>query len=218
MTFDKNNNIFEFNSGESEALFIYIIFESLGLKFELLENGISIISFSIFEPGDALIYSIKKHHIYTIQLIYTKKYSNSDGIIWINPSNKELKVDLTQKYQWKYDYVSFIGVETKLIYTIEKSEKNVTFIFRYNSEMELDDESIVSNPFVVCQGEVCKDNISTYDFVEGESYKIYAKVIKRKIDSVPKYILSSYYFCDKINVSFDLIFNFWNLSLLLFIL
>ena len=66
--------------------------------------------------------------------------------------------------------MSIIGRETILIYNIEKSEKKVTFTFRYNSEIELDDDSTVSNKFVIFQGEVCKDNISTYDFVEGEIY------------------------------------------------
>ena len=55
------------------------------------------------------------------------------------------------------------------------------------------------------------------DFEEGESYKIYVKVILDKSGFLKKYILPSFYFCDKANdnFSFSLRFNILTIFLLL---
>ena len=32
------------------------------------------------------------------------------------------------------------------------------------------------NPFIVCKGDICQDNVIYYNFTEGNSYKIYVKI------------------------------------------
>ena len=82
--------------------------------------------------------------------------------------------------------------------------------------MKLDDGSTVQNPFEVCHGTDCKSSLSTYDFEEGESYKIYVKVILDESGFMEKYTLPSFYFCDKANdnFSFNLRFNLLTIFLL----
>ena len=150
---------------------------------------------------------------------YYNPNSDAKGLIWVNPSNNEIKVNLTKKYEWKFDYAGVSGAETKLIYAIDNSEKKVTFNFKYNSKMKLYDGSTVQNPFEVCHGTDCKSSLSTYDFEEGESYKIYVKVVLDKSGFLEKYVLPAFYFCDKDidNFSFSLRFNILTILLLLFI-
>ena len=62
--------------------------------------------------------------------------------------------------------------------------------------------------------------VAYHDFKEGESYKIYVKVILDKSGFLKKYILPSFYFCDKTNdnFSFSLRFNILTIFLLLLLL
>ena len=97
----------------------------------------------IESPGDKFISSLSKGYTYTIELRYYNPNSDAKGLIWVNPSNNEIKVNLTKKYEWKFDYAKISGEETKLIYAIDNSEKKVTFNFKYNSKMKLYDGSTV---------------------------------------------------------------------------
>ena len=66
VSFDKNNNIFEFNSGESEKVFIHILFgTSRVVQFKLTTEGEEM-NWSVKSPAAGLIYSISKNTIYTI--------------------------------------------------------------------------------------------------------------------------------------------------------
>ena len=217
VSFDKNNNIFQFYSGNSDAVFIYVLFESSDkLHFKMSNGAGSSLTADIKSPGDKFISSLRKGYTYTIELDYYNPNSDAKGLIWVNPTNNEIKVNLTKKYEWKFDYAKIYGAETKLIYAIDNSEKKVTFNFKYNSKMKLDDGSTVQNPFEVCHGTDCKNSVSIYDFEEGESYKIYVKVILDESGFMEKYTLPSFYFCDKANdnFSFNLRFNLLTIFLL----
>ena len=220
VSFDKNNNIFQFYSGNSDAVFIYVLFESSDkLHFKMSNGAGSSLTADIKSPGDKFISSLRKGYTYTIELEYYNPNSDAKGLIWVNPSNNEIKVNLTKKYEWKFDYSEISGAETKLIYAIDNSEKKVTFNFKYNSKMKLYDGSTVQNPFEVCHGTDCKNSVSTYDFEEGESYKIYVKVILDKSGFLKQYVLPSFYFCDKANdnFGFSLRINILTIFLLLII-
>ena len=215
--FDKNNNIFRFDTGNSNAVFIHIVYgASDKLNFKMSNGAGSSATSQISNPGAGLIYSVSNGYTYTITLNYSNPISDAKGLIWINPSSNEIKVNLTKKYEWKFDYAKISGAETKLIYAINNSEKKVTFNFKYNSKMKLYDGSPVQNPFEVCHGTDCKSSLSTYDFEEGESYKIYVKVILDESGFMEKYTLPSFYFCDKANdnFSFNLRFNLLTIFLL----
>lgn len=101
-------------------------------------------------------------------------------------STDEIKVDLNEKYEWKYDYNDILTKEYKIIYSIDNAEKDVTFTFKYKETIE---GKKVQNPFEVCHGEECQKGVTTYDFEKGESYKIYATAANN--------VLPSYSFHDK---------------------
>ena len=115
---------------------------------------------------------------------------------------------MNKKVEWKFDIANDnSGPESKLTYVIDKAEKSATFDFKYANEIKdkYDEKINVPNPFQVCHGNDCKDNISTYDFKQGESYKIYIKY--NKIGNY--YVFPSFSFYDQKNNAFGLIFNLW---------
>ena len=139
--------------------------------------------------------------------------SNEKGTIWINPSWNELKVDLNKQYIWKIQYIGIFEHETNLTYAINNAEKNVTFKFTYNK-----DSRNLPNPFRVCHGEDCKDNVETYAFEQGQSYKIIVKVVKIKEGSSDIHYFPAFKFGDikgDWSYSFNLSSNLWMISLLL---
>ena len=142
--------------------------------------------------------------------------TNEKGTIWINPAKNQMKLDLNQKIEWKFNAIRAETVLSKLTYVIDEAEKNATFIFKYNNTVKDYNGKVVNvdNPFQVCHGDDCKENITTYDFKQGESYKIYINVKK----SGNIYALPSFSFYDIKNNSFYMQFNFWVLALLFLIL
>ena len=53
----------------------------------------------------------------------------------MNPSINEIKVDLKQKYEWKfnYNYKLAHNIQYPLVYSIDKAKKDATLMFRYNN-------------------------------------------------------------------------------------
>ena len=222
VSFDKNNNIFQFDSGRSDAVFIHIVYGSSDSLNFIMTNSKDSIQTIITSPGRGLIFSVDKDATYTIRLEYSNPNSNANGTIWVNPMYNEIKVNLTKKYEWKFDYEDTDGKAANLIYSIDNCEKNVTFEFKYNSKMKLRDGSFAKNPFWVFHGASGEGSVTTYNFKEGESYKIEARVIKNSFDSDQYYILPSFSFGEKsnddkpdTNLSSNLRFNFWAFSLIL---
>lgn len=142
--------------------------------------------------------------------------SNEKGTIWINPSWNELKVDLNKQYIWKVEYSSTFGYETNLTYAINNAEKKVTFKFTYNKGSKN-----LPNPFRVCHGGDCKDNVETYDFEQGQSYKIIVKIVIIKDGESDVYYFPTFKFGDikgDWSYSFNLSSNLWIISLLLLLI
>ena len=102
--FDKNNHIFQFEPGNSDYIFFYVIYESSDKLHFKMSNGEGY-SFTtdIESPGNKFITSLSKGYKYTIELGYSYANSDAKGLIWVNPSNNEIKVNLTKKYEWKFD-------------------------------------------------------------------------------------------------------------------
>ena len=149
--------------------------------------------------------------------------ANPNGSFWINPSLVDIKIDLNSTVEWKSDYDKVEGHELNLTYVIDNAEKNATFIFKYHNLLNRGGQNLnIPNPFVVCHGNDCKDNIVTYDFKEGESYQIYVKYRKIHYDIQDFYFFPSFSFYDKTKEkesnSFYIAFNLWTICLLLFLL
>jgi hypothetical protein len=211
--FDMENNQFEFTAEEDGGIFVYVVFgksDIVELVFPM-EGGD--ITQDVNAPGISQILGISKGVTYKICLNYTQ-VSEEKGFIWINPSYNEIKVDLTKKYEWKFDYMDYFGADSKIVYTIDNADKKVTFKFQYNEKVQ---DKNVKNPFEVCHGTDCKTDIKTYDFEKGESYKINAKVQKIGESNIDYYVLPSFSF-EPQSDSFFLRINLLAFALLLLVL
>ena len=128
--FDKNNNEFELTFPEDGALFISVVFnisDLLILKWST--KGIVVTNY-VKSPGLGIVGAFSKGYSNNIILEY-KSDSNAKGIIWMNPSTNEIKVDLKQTYQWKYGFTylnkDIFGERVEknpLTYSIDKAEKD----------------------------------------------------------------------------------------------
>ena len=214
-TFDKSNNQFEFTAEKDGLMFIHVLFEgssTLSLAF----GGDGVVNAEEFKkPGYGMFRKIEKDKTYMAVIQYPdgSKAAEEKGTIWLNPSWHELKVDLNKIYEW-FDYSFEYAFESSLIYSIDNAEKDVTFNFTYSKKLRQD----LPNPFEVCLGQECKKDLEKYDIKKGQSYKIYAKVIKMKDGSYDKYYLPTYKFGELKYVpsySFNLKTNPWLVSLLL---
>ena len=130
-------------------------------------------------------------------------------------------MDLNKKYEWKPENTGISIYPAKMLtYVINNAEKDITFEFKYNKNMDLYPDVEVPNPFEVCHGDDCKENIETYDFKKGESYKIYAKVKEVRVESINRSVFPSYSFYGKkeegpVGHSFNLRLNIWFIYFLL---
>ena len=83
--------------------------------------------------------------------------SNKKGTIWMNPSSKEIKVNLNQTYEWKYDfkytYSKTVFFQYELKYSIENAEKDAIFEFKYNNNFKVKEDFLAPNPVKICQKE-----------------------------------------------------------------
>lgn len=203
--FQEDKYVFYFTVSQPDFIFFQVKFDGqIRINFEFQgettyttyskENGIS---------GYFKVSGVGSHVVYLYQ------DSAGTGTIWVNPSKNILKLDLNKRIEWKFDTVirkPYDFSASKLTFSIEKAEKNVQFIFKYKNKVTDNGIDInVPNIFQVCKEQDCQGNITTYDFKQGESYKIYANVYNLE----DAYILPAFHFCDKANNAFGLKFNFW---------
>ena len=140
----------------------------------------------INSPGVGIIMPFEKNYPYKLQLEYNSP-SNESGIIWMNPSTNEIKVDLKQTYQWKYSFTylnkDIFGERVEknpLTYSIDKAEKDAILEFKYDSKYKVVKNKFAGTPSKICHGETCKYIITNYEIKKGESYKIYINVEKER--------------------------------------
>ena len=99
--FDKNNNEFELTFPEDGALYISVTFNISYLLVLKWSTKDKVVKRDVVSPGLGIVGAFSKGNSNKIILEY-KSDSNAKGIIWMNPSTNEIKVDLKQTYQWKY--------------------------------------------------------------------------------------------------------------------
>ena len=201
--FDNNNTEFEFTYDKTDNLFIKMISND-SCKFNL-DGGKH--SYGIYLSSGETGY-ITEQDFANSYKITIESEKNVKGTFWINPSLIEVKIDLNSKVEWNH-YTHAAKNQPKLTYAIDKAEKDATFIFKYN----VDGRKDVPNPFEVCHGTDCKDQITTYDFKKGESYKIYVKHIQ--MDNIWHFPRFSFLDKTKDSNSFNLMLNLWSICLLL---
>ena len=101
--FDKNNNKFQFDTENSDTVFIQIVYESSDsldhLDLEMTSDGAPLIIAGFNRPGRGFIFPVYKGHTYAITLEPSNPDSDINGTIWVNPAYNEIKVNLTKKYE-----------------------------------------------------------------------------------------------------------------------
>ena len=121
----------------------------------------------------------------------------------MHPSTQEIKIDLNQTYELKYDYKRTCEhqITSSLIYSIDNIEYNILLEFKYNEKLIVDKNINASNPLNIWDGKEIKTDIINYEMSKGESYKIYINThifaLKNKaseyIQYLPKFSLNFFY-------------------------
>ena len=171
--FDIKNNEFELTFKESGAILISVTFGtpnilSLNLDFKSISTK-KLVS----PPGEGVLFFFYPNVVNKIKLEYLSP-SNENGTIWMLPSTYEVDIKLNQTYEWKYN-IKFAFINTnvyQLSYSINKAEKDAILEFKYNNNFNIKDNLLAPNPSKICIGEICKNGITTYNIIKGESYKI----------------------------------------------
>ena len=205
MTFDKNNNELELTFPSDGILLIAVKFSTSNIvNLKMTFPGIDF-NKMLDSSEFATIIPFYKDRSNKITLEY-KTNSDEKGKIWLHPSTNEIKVDLNQIYEWKYDIKSFFHLSKKyqLTYSIDNAEKDAIFEFKYNDKFEVDNNFLSPNPLKICNGEICKTDLNTYEIKKGESYKIYININFVEKNAVLKFLLNIYYLP---NYSFHFIYK-----------
>ena len=102
-----------------------MLFKNLIISFKGYEKQIQVTT-----PGIGTVIPFVKNYNNKIKLEYP--HCPGEGIIWFNPSSNEIKVNLNQTYEWKYDYYESYSKyysilssdKNKIIYSVENAEKD----------------------------------------------------------------------------------------------
>lgn len=206
----KTNHYFEFINQDKGFVFVYISCEKYNDSnlFGIISTTNGYTSYGSFKgPTQGIllysatqknynIYLMKDNHMYGIDTF--KDNEIASGTIWVNPSTNELPVDLSKRYERKIYVITAIFEDTqlpKLTYAINNAEKDCTFIFKYNETIDIEGE-ILSNPFEICQGNICSVNLTSYKFKKGESYKINL-LTQRLLKDKHSIVLPAFSFADE---------------------
>ena len=193
--FDKDNNEFKLTFQQNGVLLVSVKINTPNLLiFRAYFNRRNILR-KVETSGLGIIVPFEKGYTNSIVIDY-KESSNEKGIIWMNPSTNEIKVNLNETYEWKYDVKEIITdlnlKSYNITYSIDNAEKDVLLVFKYNNKFKIEDNLMASNPLRVCHRKKCKSNITSYIIKKGESYKIYININYMQIKSY--YYLPSFSF------------------------
>ena len=135
ISFDTNNSTaFKLIFPEDGVLFIRIDFSKSNIMNLTISSFFSNFNEIINPPGLLHLIPFKRNEEILIKLLCSSP-SDEKGIIWMYPSTKEIKVDLNQEYEFKYDFKGNYNHNKiyKVIYSIDKAEKDVILQFKYNN-------------------------------------------------------------------------------------
>ena len=187
-TFDYNYNEFNFDykGPGNDMILMYINIEegNFDLKLNCILNAFD----GTFHKGD---YILTKQIFYGHSLCYIRFNSSegnkeAKGSFVIYNYNKELSIKLKNKYgnadlsTYHVAEPGYLDISDQLNFSVPNLERNATVIFKYNTKNQMYDEYTIKNPFKICHYHNCQENISSYDFKKGESYKIIVKMTRIK--------------------------------------
>lgn len=225
--FSPSNNNFKFSyNGEEDELLVYIEYNGLDLEYQHKENSNFRLSRTINTPGEAFFVTAD-NGLNEITFNYEEATNKNGGTIWINPLKNILNVDLSKKYSKNIFLLDEVYYEEKevspLTFAINNASKTVQFKFEFEKTIKVPYEGTyeVSNPFIVCHEQECKNEVISFEFKKGESYLIkinIQKVTNPKDEDEKYYAIPKFSFAD-INYEDSklLKFNFWIIVLFYFL-
>ena len=185
--YDKNNNKFMIKTTDDEPnLIIHITVENAysTLISECINpnGGSTSTDYTMRSPGLGQLLTLENGEYCTYTIT-----SNGDekGTIWVYPLNRELNIDLNQKYGKMFTLLGLGFKEyTPFTYVVSNLKYDTTIKFKYATTFTCEFFTMtgLTNPFKICHGDGnddCKENISTYTFKKQENYKIYIQFQKK---------------------------------------
>ena len=121
--------------------------------------------------------------------------SNKTVRVFLHELEKEISIDLSKKVELPYAvYSSIEGDEItgELVYSVQNLSRDIPVIFKYEKEIKASQLVVnCKNPYKVCHGTDCQEDVNTYVFKKGEQYKIYLKLTSTSYMFVKIYAIPS---------------------------
>ena len=191
-TFDMNNNEFKFqyNGPGKDIILFYFTLDNKYVKYDIDCPNAGSSGNSGGSVSSQIFIQVGKEGTCTIKFEPEEKKKGSFVIYTLNT---KLSIKLENKYgnlvSAFEDDDNLVSV-SQLTFSVPKLDRDVTANFEYNKKADIERDSFtIENPFKVCHGKDCEENLSTYEFKKGESYEINVKVSKVRDEYNDKYII-----------------------------
>jgi hypothetical protein len=174
--FNKDNNVFKIDyTGEiTTYLLLYVATDNkiLNTSYYCKSSYMSLYDRHDFQsPGGGHIFFGANgfDHLLGIK----SPDGNEKGTVWVQPLNKNISIDLSKKVEIKFtlEYESSLDPLTYVVSNLAKDRK-----IKFNYQKEFKDNKgqtiKLSNPFKICEGENCQENVESYQFKKGQNYSI----------------------------------------------
>lgn len=188
--FDKDHNAFiveDLGLKEDDMVGVLIYIYQQNKESDFIINKLSPYSgmedlYIISNPGEGIVYWAFDEDEF---VLFIKGIEEEEkGTIWFNPLNREIEIDLSKKYEGKLPVKNDLGEDftQPLTYSVSNLKEDKTFIFEYETNYkDKEYEFKLSNPFEICNGGKCTENVNKYNFKKGENYKIKIRFIEEEI-------------------------------------
>ena len=123
--------------------------------------------------------------------------SQTKAEIWIHPLENKIVATLEKNHRYLLKhYVGFDEKYPSFTYSVSNLAKDTKAKFDYRgSTINIDGQKFkLKNPFRICQGSDCKDDITEYTFINGTEYTIEIKPEELNTGSKTYYYMDSFSF------------------------
>ena len=202
--FNKDDNIFKFEySGKSTGFLTFVDTKNKNLNITYVSKKSFTTAYEshIFKsPGGGCIFYVTKNCNNILHIEPKDEPFDEQGTIWIYPINNDINIDLLYGINNSYT-VMYDEDFGNLTFSASKVQAVSEYLI-FNYVKEYKDENIeikdLKNPFKICEGEVCKENINKYKIKEGANYTIHIKYEERTVKingkDVKRYFLPGHSF------------------------
>ena len=194
-TFDLNDNEFEFEySGPgTDLILFYFKIDNNSLIYKIdCPNSHSQTQIYNTQETELASNFRQLNKKGTCKIKFESEERNKGSFVIYTAKNK-LSIKLKNKYGnliHQYDSKAFMSL-SQITFSVPNLDRDITAKFEYNkTSVDIYGSTFnIENPFKVCKGKKCIDNVNTYDFEKGESYEINIKVSQVKTKEGWDYII-----------------------------